>query len=534
MNSDSRDPVWAIKHAAQVDDALQSVVIQGLQSGEELKLSSAGNDFRGRCTTRLLRHGGYIIKLRLDESGATIDPEAITTIRAREQALGVFHPDKGWFVANDGAVDYLGNICPELQPLNQLFEPEKLGDFTTFQGYVGEMLLRGLRVLARHATYLDISMSNFGRDPGSGQLYYLDDDLYPAGEHDFGALSESIAILFRAYTETPVAMWDEIGGQLRECLDTELGPAVVGKLANAIGDPPLMRPEAIDRRNALLKGLIRKPVPRDVVARPSSSPEPSNRRIGPKADGPPLVALLSDIHANVAALDAVLAQLETRNIVRIIVTGDVVGYGPDPGACVDRLMSLDNPVVVQGNHDHGAAVMKPEEVIDNFNGVPRDVLLWTQNVLSDEQKAWLAALPREVKLDDCWAMHGSPKDPRKMYGYVYVMTYQDNLDVIETANINRCFYGHTHVPGVYRRRGKQDELINRDKIVLKPEDFALINPGSVGQPRGGRPGAEFALLSEDLNTLEFFRIDYPKEGLFKRMRESGLPAGLEERILTGR
>lgn len=521
---------WTVRYVSNPAEGLTKHILSGLVSGEELILA-AGDDFQGRTSTRLIRNNGYILKLRLEETAS----EALLqqSVKA-EQKLGVFHPEKVWFVVNDGSQSYLGNICPEVIPLNQLLLSPQPDNTDQFVDMVNEILRLSLMVLSRFNQYLDISLSNFGYDKSGDVIYYIDDDLYSAGENDFGALSESIAIILRNYTETPLDAWNEIGQRLRELFDEYFGPSKLGKLSYAIGDPPLVRPEAVDRRNTMLKGMLRKPIPRDQVVPAAKVPDHVGLVVGPKPDGPPVIALLSDIHANVAALDAVIEELTRHNVQKIIITGDVVGYGPDPGACIDRLQQLGNIYIVQGNHDHGAAQMGPEEIIDNFNGVPRDVLLWTQNVLSDNQKQWLENLPREIRTEDYWVMHGSPKDPRKMYGYVYVMTYQDNLDVIEQQDVTRCFYGHTHVPGVYRRRGKQDEHIVQNSVTLKETDYALINPGSVGQPRGGKPGAEFALLSEDMNKIDFYRLAYPTEDLFRRMRESSLPEGLEERILNGR
>lgn len=536
MENQSDSGNWSVLSTVPEDTVAAGKIKDILENGQEHELGAA-NDFRGRVATRVLHLESTILKIRSDVEGDEKSlNEYIHTRHNEEHKLGIHHPSKVWFVAKQGDEMVVGNICDELKPLNMVYGEDLPLDPELELGLLTEIYGLSIRIISEYSLYLDIALSNFGiaTDMSSDTVFYLDDDFYPAHESDFSILSESLGTLIRTHQYIDLKTWDKLGEQIREYSDKYFGMSVVGKFSYAIGEPPLVRPEAVECRNALLKGFIRKKIPKGHIAMVKDSPVLNAEKVGRKDMGPPKIALLSDIHANAAALETVIRELENHNITRIIITGDIVGYGPDPGACIDILSSLDNLEVVQGNHDFGAGSCSAEEIIDQFNGIPRDVLLWTQNVLSDTQKTWLHTLPKEIRNEQYWVIHGSPKDPRKMYGYVYVMTYEDNLDTLEKEKMHRCFHGHTHVQGIYVRKGKLDSHIQEEKVTLESGDFALINAGSVGQPRGGKPGAEFALLSEDLNEVEFIRIDYEKDQLFRRMREAGLHEGLQKRISNGR
>ena len=525
---------WRILKTFPADSPLASAIPVALAQGEELLLAS-GNEFKGRVATRLLRHQQHVLKLRLDITGTEAALMDVSRSRHElESRMRLHHPDKTWFVAVNGEERYAGNICPELAPIDQLLDAGELPDTDDFAAVLYEIFGMAFRAIADLSLNLDVSLSNFGMNTDTRSLYYLDDDVYEATADDFSMIIESISSMIRNNQDTPIEAWDRLGQAIREFVDQRSGPATVSRITYTLCEPPLLRPEAIERRNAVLKGFIRKKIKRSQVFQASKQPEITTARIGRRERGTEKIALLSDIHANAAALDAVLDELEKHNIISIIVAGDIVGYGPDPGACIDRIRQLDNLTVVQGNHDHGAGTLNPEEVIDTFNGIPRDILLWTKNVISDEQKTWLQSLPTEVRNDEFWLVHGSPKDRRKMFGYVYIMTYTDNLDVLVNEQVTRCIHGHTHVQGVYVRRGKQDVHLQDSRVTLEPTETALINPGSVGQPRGGKPGAEFALINKDMHDIEFFRIEYSTDDLFLRMREAGFPETLQTRISNGR
>ena len=130
-------------------------------------------------------------------------------------------------------------------------------------------------------------------------------------------------------------------------------------------------------------------------------------------------------------------------------------------------------------------------------------------------------------------VHGSPVDKTFFNGYVYKMTYGDNLDNLQQRQLTMCMHGHSHVQGIYYRKGKLDDFICEDKVDIEKFDHSLVCPGSVGQPRSNRPGAEFAILTRSLNQVEFFRLDYDLEKTVDDMRSYRFPSQLYERLLVG-
>ncbi len=238
------------------------------------------------------------------------------------------------------------------------------------------------------------------------------------------------------------------------------------------------------------------------------------------------VACLTDLHANLAALDAVLAALGPVDAVWVM--GDIVGYGPDPDAVVARLRTLD-AIAVRGNHD--AAALGLIDVHD-FNDDAARAALWTREQISPETRDWLAALPERREIGDFTLVHGSPRDPTWEYLWSAAAAAA-NLDAFTTRT---CIVGHTHVPLVFRLDGRRMETIepvDGTELVLD-ERRTFLNPGGVGQPRDGDPRACAMLLETETGTLTWRRIPWPIAETQARMREAGLPARLVERLAVGR
>lgn len=241
------------------------------------------------------------------------------------------------------------------------------------------------------------------------------------------------------------------------------------------------------------------------------------------------IAVLSDIHANLAALEAVAADLPSVD--EIWVLGDTVGYGPQPNEVIAALQSMGARTVL-GNHD-GAAIGTVE--VSYFNPDARAAIEWTAGVLGDNGRAYIGTMPEVRRVGDVTAVHGSPRDP--IWEYITgpgVATA--NLDAFETR---LCLFGHTHLPVVFRALdGDVDTVLGLpgDTIDLGPER-ALLNPGSVGQPRDGLPEAAYAILSLDgdgPDRFEFRRARYEIDRTQRLMRDAGLPARLAERLSYGR
>ncbi|HEV8546813.1 MAG TPA: metallophosphoesterase family protein [Candidatus Limnocylindrales bacterium] len=237
------------------------------------------------------------------------------------------------------------------------------------------------------------------------------------------------------------------------------------------------------------------------------------------------VAVLSDIHANLVALDAVLASLGTVDAVWQL--GDVVGYGPEPDGVVERLSQI-GAIGVRGNHD--AAAIGGEE-IDYFNADARAAMEWTRGRISEATRAWLSALPERHTEGDFNMVHGSPREPTWEY-IVSVPIARANLAVLTTPF---GLYGHTHLPMVFAERdGAVDQIEPAEGSILGVDGRgALINPGSVGQPRDGLLTASFLIIDTDVGQCTWQRVAYDIAAVQAEMRSAGLPARLIERLSYG-
>jgi predicted phosphodiesterase len=237
------------------------------------------------------------------------------------------------------------------------------------------------------------------------------------------------------------------------------------------------------------------------------------------------IAVLSDIHGNLPALEAVLAALRPYDAIWQL--GDVVGYGPQPNEVV-ALLASEKAVGVRGNHDSAAV---GELDTDAFNDDARTAIEWTMGELKDTTRDWLTALERRKELEGFTLVHGSPRDPTWEYVYA-VSVARANMNRFTTAN---CLVGHTHVPLVYRQAGSKTEpWLPRDGSELVfDERRALINPGSVGQPRDGDRRASGMLLDTEQMRATWHRVEYPVDAVQQLMEKAGLPKRLVARLSHG-
>jgi predicted phosphodiesterase len=241
-------------------------------------------------------------------------------------------------------------------------------------------------------------------------------------------------------------------------------------------------------------------------------------------------ALLADIHANAAALEAVLAELDANGIAEALVLGDLVGYGPEPEACVAAIRARGWPTLL-GNHDYGVA---HGDFNKGFSSLGRRVAEWTAERLGRDDLDWLAALPDTLEGEGWMAVHGAPADQAKLLAYVYRMTYEANLDYLAGRGVRCCFHGHTHIQGVYFRNDRGDGFSEAPVQSIADYVHCLVCPGSVGQPRG-RNGtqARYAVVDPGTWLLELKQVDYEVERTVAAMASQGLPEALGQRLLVG-
>ncbi len=243
------------------------------------------------------------------------------------------------------------------------------------------------------------------------------------------------------------------------------------------------------------------------------------------------LAILTDIHANREAFSAVLDDLAERGIDRIVLLGDLVGYGPDPEWCTDRAMTLvaSGALAVKGNHDH--AIGDPTE---SMGSTARRAIEWTRPRLSEAQKAFLAALPLTATADDLLFVHASADSPAD---WVYVTSDLAALGSFGATKARVIFCGHVHVPMLVscdlRGTVRAQEIKPGLALPLIRSRRWLAVVGSVGQPRDGTPAAGYAILDTATNELTFRRTPYDSGTTVAKLRAAGLPEPLATRLMTG-
>lgn len=243
--------------------------------------------------------------------------------------------------------------------------------------------------------------------------------------------------------------------------------------------------------------------------------------------------LLSDIHANLEALEAVLQAAPREQFDGVLVLGDLVGYGASPNEVIARISALQPDAIVRGNHDKVAAgLVEPDE----FTALAAEAARWTYAALTPANRAWLAALPQGPVLVDgsLELCHGAPFDED-----VYIFDRLDVLRAFDAARRPICAFGHTHIASVIARIADRLEVTLPEgeatvTVELRDGVRYLINPGSVGQPRDGDPRAAYAILDLGRRSVTLCRAAYPIEQAQQRILAAGLPAPLARRLAFGR
>lgn len=237
-------------------------------------------------------------------------------------------------------------------------------------------------------------------------------------------------------------------------------------------------------------------------------------------------AVLSDIHGNLEALAAVLAEVDRLGVDRVCSLGDIVGYGPDPAACVEIVRNRAS-VSLMGNHDAAVAGLAS---LKEFNEFARWAVEWTAARLESPQIAYLAALPYTGRAPGVLLVHASPIEPE---GWHYIHGLPDIGEHFAAFAERLCFVGHSHRPGIYAIRGTQSFARHRERETLGEGLRYLVNVGSVGQPRDRDPRAAYVIHDEDGNYVEVRRVAYPVEKTQERMRAAGIPNFLIDRLSAG-
>lgn len=242
------------------------------------------------------------------------------------------------------------------------------------------------------------------------------------------------------------------------------------------------------------------------------------------------LAIISDIHSNLEALEAVLAHIADQSVERVVCLGDIVGYGADPNPCCERIRNLTDDVVA-GNHDHASIGLLDAFA---FNPNARTAALWTDRMLLIENRKYLEKLKLTIVLPevDATLVHSTPSRPE---AWRYLYDPYGAIYEFDSFNTWCCFVGHTHSPGAFvQDAGGRVTFVPLDHISLQKELRYLINVGSVGQPRDGDPRASYLVFDTETSTCDLHRVEYDIHTAQKKITQAGLPHFLAERLQHGR
>jgi predicted phosphodiesterase len=241
----------------------------------------------------------------------------------------------------------------------------------------------------------------------------------------------------------------------------------------------------------------------------------------------PRYAIVSDIHSNIEALDAALDLMRDDDL--LLCLGDIVGYGPNPNECVEKICALATATVL-GNHDVAA--------IDNyglnyFNPAAREAMRWTQRVLQPANTAWLNSLGYEYRMPEFLLVHGAPKNY-----FEYILDKAGAARAFAATDAPVIFIGHTHIAEYYALGADgaiaHEHLQSGGVFELAAGTRYIVNVGSVGQPRDLNPRASFGFFEPETQTVSIVRFDYPIARVQEKIVAAHLPQALARRLLVGR
>jgi predicted phosphodiesterase len=238
-------------------------------------------------------------------------------------------------------------------------------------------------------------------------------------------------------------------------------------------------------------------------------------------------AILSDVHGNLESLQRALSMISSDEVV--VSLGDVVGYGPNPNECVAALQERCRQAVL-GNHDLAAV---ENFGVESFNRAARTAIGWTQGILNESSRAWLNALPYELRFPEFLLVHGAPVNY-----FEYILDKAAAARAFERTDARIVFVGHTHIAEYWARDGEgaigHKHMQHGGELRLEEDKRYILDVGSVGQPRDLNPQASFVRYDSEEGRIEWVRYDYPIDEVQRKMREANLPAYLVERLSAGR
>jgi len=240
-----------------------------------------------------------------------------------------------------------------------------------------------------------------------------------------------------------------------------------------------------------------------------------------------IYGVFSDIHANLEALEAVMAALRDAGAEAYLCGGDIVGYGADPSRCIEIVRAI-TPHVICGNHDRASCGLFDTAY---FNKEAQAAVFWTRDALSEGEAAYLASLPHLYRAGRCVIVHGSLQSPEE---FNYIMDRNDASGTMDLMDVPVCFVGHTHAAGIFVMTGDKITNPSSTKITVSSDSKYLVNVGSVGQPRDGDNRAAFAVFDDIRGTIEIRRVPYDIKKAQDKIIKALLPPFLAYRLQEGR
>jgi len=469
--------------------------------------------FTGKPETRIHANDAWVLKVNAAGHGfgdAQVATKWCALQIEKERSYGIYHPQRTWLLFAESGRYLVANLSPRLVPLHQV-------DFSVMHvNERSQVLLQLLEMYlgftARFDLRLDEGLSNFACC--DGRVIYLDDDIYRWDS--FTSLSAMLANWLR---KAPVlclnhdAIWQTLGERMRPLLHACSSDAedmvFEAMIDQGVGEQEAFKQtflHALHPRHG--SGGLAQP---DVMA----------------GDLAP-IGLISDVHANLPALKAILACLDQRGIERIIMLGDVVGYGPNPADCIAVLRQRE-VFCIRGNHDHYVAHRGDVRVAMGI--MAKKIADWTIPQLDDAERAWLGALPVRYSAETWMAVHGAPADKSFFNAYIYDSTFERNLKHLHGLNMPICLHGHSHIQGIYVMRSGHCMLAEAAmRYDLSGLDAALVCPGSVGQPRSADDRAQAAIFYPATRSVEMLSVDYDMDAVIADMESNDFPVELINRL----
>lgn len=242
-----------------------------------------------------------------------------------------------------------------------------------------------------------------------------------------------------------------------------------------------------------------------------------------------LIAVLTDLHANLEATEAVLREIDKRKPDKVVCLGDLTGYNANPNEVVDLVRAREIPTVM-GNHD--AAVCGIEDPWF-FRASAKKAIEWQFEQIRDDNRRWLSTAPEQIKFNcNCLGVHGSPGSRDD-----YIVDWLDamrQMEYLDGCDAKICFFGHSHRASLFSDKGATPLVGTTTTYQLNTANHYFINPGAVGQPRDRDPRAAFGFFDTDAMTFEFCRVEYDMHECARKIYEAGLPVELAQRLAKGK